>query len=113
MATPPRNTELRVMADAPVPGKRAHVFHEARPSRSQRALQGLLANASEDEPSVADQSGENFRFERRGNAGRNISQGYKRMCDNVSAKLWDNPDGKRVKFDIAGKPGVAVEIPLR
>ena len=35
------------------------------------------------------------------------------MCDNVSAKLWDDPDGKRVRFDIAGKPGVGVEIPLR
>ena len=101
------------MADAPVSRKRAHVLHENRPSRGQLALQGLLANASEDEPSVIDQPGENFRFERSGNAGRNISQGYKRMCDNVSAKLWDDPDGKRVKFDIAGKPGVAVEIPLR
>jgi hypothetical protein len=109
----PRHAELHAVADSPATGKRTHVFHEARPSLSQRAFQSLLENAAEDEPATGDEAGETFRFERRGNAGRNISQGYKRMCANVSAKIWDDPNGKRVKFDIAGKPGVAVEIPLR
>lgn len=109
----PRRAELHAAAEFPAGGKRAHVFHEARPSLSQRALQSLLQNASEEESAVSGQPGETFRFERSGNAGRNISQGYKRMCANVSQKIWDDPNGKRVKFDIAGKPGVAVEIPLR
>jgi hypothetical protein len=108
----PRAAELRSAVDLPT-GRRGHVFHEAKPSLSQRALQSLLANADEEESAVGSQAGDTFRFERRGNAGRNISQGYKRMCANVSEKIWNDPNGKRVKFDIAGKPGVAVEIPLR
>src|SRR5688572_12039962 len=82
-ATPlmtPRHAELRAHAELPSGAKRPHVFHEARPTLSQRALQSLLQNASEEEPTVSDQSGETFRFERQGNAGRNISQGYKHMC---------------------------------
>lgn len=108
-----RHAELRASVDLPANARRQHVFHEARPSLSQRALQSLLQNASEEESTVSPQAGETFRFERTGNAGRTISQGYKRMCANVSQKIWDDPNGKRVKFDIAGKPGVAVEIPLR
>jgi hypothetical protein len=42
-----------------------------------------------------------------------VRQSYNRFCDNVSARLWANPNGRRVSFDVHGKPGVAVEIPLR
>lgn len=108
-----RHAELRApVAVAPM-GKRAHVFHQTRPSLSQRALQSLLENADRETPAAGEAAGETFRFERQGSAARDISQGYKRMCATVSGKLWDEPNGKRVKFDIAGKPGVAVEIPLR
>ena len=93
--------------------RRGPRFQQAPPSLSQRALQSLLDNAELD--SATDKASDEslFRFERRGSAGRDLSQGYKAMCQNASAKLWDEPNGKRVKFDIAGKPGVAIEIPLR
>lgn len=93
--------------------RRGPRFQQAEPSLSQRALQSLLDNADVEPPTVAAQEGATFRFERRGSAGRDLSQGYKAMCQRASEKLWDDPNGKRVKFDIAGKPGVAIEIPLR
>ena len=88
-------------------------FQQATPSLSQRALQSLLLDADEDAAVAAGDNSAQFRFKRRGDAGRDLAAGYNTMCDNVSRKVWDDPDGKRVRFDIAGKPGVAVEIPLR
>jgi len=93
--------------------RRGPRFQQAEPSLSQRALQSLLDNAELESPAVAVPDGATFRFDRRGSAGRDLSQGYKAMCERASEKLWDEPNGKRVKFDIAGKPGVAIEIPLR
>ncbi len=82
----------------------------------QQALQGLLSPPEQAEAiSTRDQSP--FQLRRQGNVGselgRNIGRGYRTMCDNVSRKVWDDPNGKRVKFDVAGKPGVAFEIPIR
>lgn len=94
-------------------GRRGPRFQQAPPSLSQRALQSLLDSAEQDSASDGTSDESLFRFERRGSAGRDLSQGYKAMCQNASEKLWDEPNGKRVKFDIAGKPGVAIEIPLR
>jgi hypothetical protein len=93
--------------------RRGPRFQQAEPSLSQRALQSLLDNADIESPAATAQDGATFRFERRGSAGRDLSQSYKAMCQRASEKLWDDPNGKRVKFDIAGKPGVAIEIPLR
>ena len=93
--------------------RRGPRFQQVEPSLSQRALQSLLENADVESPAATAQDGATFRFERRGSAGRDLSQGYKAMCARASEKLWDDPNGKRVKFDIAGKPGVAIEIPLR
>jgi len=95
------------------PLRRGPRFQQAPPSLSERALQSLLDTAEQE--STADKPSDEamFRFERRGSAGRDLSQSYKAMCQNASEKLWDEPNGKRVKFDIAGKPGVAIEIPLR
>jgi hypothetical protein len=45
-------------------------------------------------------------------AAGSVRQGYNRFCDNVSAKIWDEPNGRRLSFDSRGKPGLAVEIPL-
>ena len=93
--------------------RRGPRFQQAEPSLSERALQGLLANAELESPAVTGQDEAMFRFERRGSAGRDLSKGYKSVCKSAAEKLWDEPNGKRVKFDIAGKPGVAIEIPLR
>ena len=95
------------------PRRPAH-FQAAAPSLSQRALQSLLQDANDEAaPAAAGGNNAQFRFKRRGDAGRDLAAGYNSMCDNVSQKLWDEPDGKRVRFDVAGKPGVGVEIPLR
>ncbi len=93
--------------------RRGPRFQQAEPSLSQRALQSLLDTADAETPAAAGADEATFRFERRGSAGRELSQGYKAMCQRAAEKLWDEPNGKRVKFDIAGKPGVAIEIPLR
>ena len=92
---------------------RATRFRVKEPSLGERALSSLLDDADHQaasSPVATD--GASFRFNRRGNAGRAIAQGYNNMCDAVSRKVWDDPKGKRVKFDVAGKPGVGIEIPL-
>ncbi len=88
-------------------------FQQAQPSLSQRALQSLLLDADNANAAIGGERNERFRFQRRGDAGRDLAAGYNSVCDSVSRKVWDDPDGKRVRFDIAGKPGVAMEIPLR
>lgn len=93
--------------------RRGPRFQQAEPSLSQRALQSLLDNADAEPQAVAGQDGAAFQFERSGSAGRDLSQNYKAMCQRATDKLWDAPNGKRLKFDIAGKPGIAIEIPLR
>ena len=92
------------------PGREAALppTHEIR----ERALQGLLAGQ---EPVLEEPRNDgrlNLRFQRRGNAFKDIQSSYREMCNRVSAKIWDEPNGKRVRFDVAGKPGFGVEIPL-
>lgn len=53
-----------------------------------------------------------LKFQKRGNAIKDLNRGYREMCDRVSAKIWDDPNGKRIRFDVAGKPGVGIEIPV-
>ena len=53
-----------------------------------------------------------FRFERRGNVAREIPRGYNRMCNALSAHIWSEPEGKRLCFDVRGKPGIAIQIPF-
>lgn len=93
-------------------------FFAAEPSLQEKAFQSLLAGTEQDD--LGNESGNQaanpearFRFERQGSAVRQLSSGYRNLCATVSSKVWDDPDGKRIKFDVAGKPGVAVEIPLR
>lgn len=50
---------------------------------------------------------------RRGSMASNARDRYDRFCDDVTAKIWDEPNGKRLKFDIRGKPGIAIAIPVR
>lgn len=88
----------------------------AEPGLPIRALQSVLDTPDlEREPVVSGSrpTTVEFRFERRGPAIKNLARSYRRMCDSVSRKLWDDPKGRRIKFDIAGKPGVGVEIPIR
>lgn len=93
--------------DAPTPGSPAYL--------RQQAVQGLLLPPEQPE-AMATSDASPFRFRRQGNRGselgRDLRRGYQNMCDNVSRKVWDDPNGKRVKFDVAGKPGVAFEIPI-
>lgn len=37
---------------------------------------------------------------------------YRQMGEELASKLWDDPRGRRIKFDIEGKPGLGLEIPL-
>ena len=53
-----------------------------------------------------------LKFQNRGNAFKDLNRGYREMCDRVSQKIWDDPNGKRIRFDVAGKPGVGFEIPV-
>lgn len=102
-------TPLRVARN---PRRPAH-FQQGTPGLSQRALQSLLQDADADAAPAAAGKNAQFQFKHRGDAGRDLAAGYHSVCESVSQKVWDEPDGKRVRFDVAGKPGVAVEIPLR
>lgn len=100
----------------PRPESNAARARPAEPGLPIRALQSVLDTPGlEREPVVSGSrpATVEFRFERRGPAIKNLARSYRRMCDSVSRKLWDDPKGRRIKFDIAGKPGVGVEIPIR
>jgi hypothetical protein len=77
-----------------------------------QALESVLDPTA---PALDDQRGEGklqLKFQKQGNAFRDLSRSYREACDRVSAKIWDEPNGKRVRFDVAGKPGLGVEIPI-
>ncbi|MEO7252596.1 MAG: hypothetical protein ABIW30_08325 [Arenimonas sp.] len=85
------------------------------PNLRQRALQSVLSSsdAGMDEANGDPTQADRFHFEHRGPAWRNLARTYKSLCATASAKIWDEPDGKRIRFDVAGKPGVGVEVPIR
>lgn len=115
LASPASRAQARQRPAAmPVRGRHLQVARDQLPLR-QRALQSVLAESelAVEETDPGDPTQNRFRFEKRGTAARDISRGYRDMCARVSSRIWDEPNGRRVKFDIAGKPGVAVEIPLR
>lgn len=41
-----------------------------------------------------------------------LRAGYRRLGENLAAKLWDDPAGRRIRFDIDGRPGLGLEIPF-
>ena len=95
--------------------RRGAKFNPAEPSLRERALQSMLNQPEQvfdDVSTSAGQAPVKFRFHKTGGY-RDLQRGYKDMCATVSSKIWDEPNGKRIKFDIAGKPGVAVVIPIR
>jgi hypothetical protein len=90
-------------------------FAPAEQSLRQRALQSVVDPAEQNFSEASASSGSStakFHFEREGPAVRNLQRSYKNMCATVSSKIWDEPNGRKIKFDVAGKPGVAIEIPL-
>jgi hypothetical protein len=54
-----------------------------------------------------------LRFKKRSSLDRDIKRGYRNMGENLAKKVFDDPRGKRIVFDVEGKPGVGVEIPLQ
>lgn len=41
-----------------------------------------------------------------------LRYGYRKLGEDLAARLWDNPRGKRVQFDIEGRPGLGLAIPF-
>lgn len=64
-------------------------------------------------PTTATDGFPQLRFKKRGSLDRDIKRGYRNMGENLAKKVFDDPRGKRIVFDVEGKPGVGVEIPLR
>ena len=90
---------------------RAEVETRAQ-SLGRQALESVLDPAA---PALDEARAEGqlqLKFQKQGNAFRDLNRSYREMCDRVSSKIWDDPNGKRVRFDVAGKPGVGVEIPI-
>ncbi len=83
------------------------------PSVGRRAVESLLEASEAPAPAQTGSESSPFKFERQGHAGRDVARAYRNMTERVSAKVWDEPNGKRIKFDVAGKPGIGVEIPIR
>jgi len=90
---------------------RAEVETRAQ-SLGRQALESVLDPAA---PALDEDRAEGqlrLKFQKQGNAFRDLNRSYREMCDRVSQKIWDEPNGKRVRFDVAGKPGLGVEIPI-
>jgi hypothetical protein len=97
--------------DARQPPNRPEIQNRAR-DLGRLALENVLDPSA---ASLDEQRGEGrlqLKFNKRGNAFRDLNKSYRDICDHVSQKIWDDPNGKRIRFDVAGKPGVAFEIPV-
>jgi hypothetical protein len=53
-----------------------------------------------------------LRFKKQGHIARDIKRSYRNMGENLAKKMFDDPRGKRIVFDVNGKPGVGMEIAL-
>lgn len=116
LGKPGADFHIATARPAPTANRRGPRFVQAEPSLRQRALESVFNVSEQASDSAAARAGSapaQFQFERQGSPIRNLQRGYQDMCAKVTNKLWDEPNGRRVKFDVAGKPGVAVEIPLR
>jgi hypothetical protein len=94
-----------------VSGVRPEVEAKVR-SIGRQALENVLDPGAEPLDTERAEGQLQLKFQKRGNAFRDLNKGYREMCDRVSQKLWDDPNGKRVRFDVAGKPGIGIEIPV-
>ena len=117
---PPANLSRRSFA-APQPEviERDLRLTDRRRSRQEAmSTMGLVLLAAPDateEPNVnAPQAGyPELKFDKRGHLARDLKRGYRRMGEHLADKVFDEPRGKRVVFDVDGHPGVGLEIPLR
>jgi hypothetical protein len=76
---------------------------------------GLLTGLDPADATVATQPEAGYpelKFQKRGHLARDIKRGYREMGENLARRVWEDPRGKRIVFDVAGKPGVGVEIQL-
>ena len=89
--------------------------HNRQEALSQLGVVLLAAPDVTDVPSVnAPQAGfPELKFDKRSHLARDIKRGYRRMGERVAGRLFDEPRGKRVVFDVAGRPGVGIEIPIK
>ena len=117
----PRYASPAEFAQAPLRSRLQGTFRPARNAAPtpatheirERALQGLLADGHDPAFEDAARDGQlKLRFNRRGNAFKDLQGSYREMCNRVSQKIWDEPNGKKVRFDVAGKPGFGIEIPI-
>jgi hypothetical protein len=116
MATRPARIAPLFQRGNPGAGARQPVARTELQGRARDLGRQALQNVLDPDAMANDeQRGEGrlqLKFHKRGNAFRDFNRSYREMCDNVSKKLWDDPNGKRIRFDVAGKPGVAFEIPV-
>jgi hypothetical protein len=80
---------------------------------------GLLAGPELEEPTAsaatttASASGYPvLEFKKQGHLGRDIKRSYRNMGENLARRVFDDPKGKRIIFDVDGKPGIGLEIAL-
>ena len=126
-ATSPRPSAF-TRSMAPRPAREAPVFHRNGAARTSATNRAELAARAQDlgrqalenvfDPAsmpLDEERGEGrlqLKFNKRGNAFKDLGRSYREMCDRASQKIWDDPDGKRIRFDVAGRPGVGFEIPV-
>lgn len=44
--------------------------------------------------------------------GQRLRHTYRKFGEDLAARLWDDPKGRRVRFDVDGRPGLGLQIPL-
>ena len=98
-------------AARPLNGPRAELASRAQ-DLGRQALENVVDPAYAPLDEAPGEGRMQLKFNKRGNAFKDLGRGYREMCDRVSEKIWDDPDGKRIRFDVAGKPGVGFEIPV-
>jgi hypothetical protein len=91
---------------------RTHARQEAISTLGVGLLTGL--EAPDDATSTDATDGTpSFKFKKQGHLARDIRRGYRAMGERLAGRVFDEPRGKRIVFDIEGKPGVGLEIPIR
>jgi hypothetical protein len=54
-----------------------------------------------------------LKFQKPGHLARDIKRSYRNMGEKLARRVFDDPKGKRIVFDVDGRPGIGVEIPLK
>lgn len=86
-------------------GRNRHHFANPLAVQLATATPPMVASPSPPLPVLA--------FRDAGPLHREVQSGYRDFTESVARRVWTEPDGRRVIFDVGGKPGVGVEIPLR